>query len=221
MPRLFTYTIPVDDGAAPNPFYGMCSLAICKPGIRRVAKVGDWVVGLGAKHTFSGKDLSGHVVYAMCVEQVVSLKEYDFLAPMHWPHRIPNAESLALHERLGDCIYDFSKSKPVQRQGVHNAGNIETDLGGENVLISKDFYYFGTCAIKLPESLLKICHQTQGHRSTSNNPYFEEFVTWVRSIKPAKGQLYGWPDFMIDWSKGESCSSCEIRLADDTNDSEC
>jgi hypothetical protein len=26
--RLFTYTIPIDDGAAPNPFRGMCSLAI-------------------------------------------------------------------------------------------------------------------------------------------------------------------------------------------------
>lgn len=49
MPRLFTYTIPIDDGAAPNPFRGMCSLAICKPGIRRVAKTGDWVAGLGSR----------------------------------------------------------------------------------------------------------------------------------------------------------------------------
>ena len=37
-PQLFTYTIPIDDGAAPNPFRGMCSLAICKPRIRREAK---------------------------------------------------------------------------------------------------------------------------------------------------------------------------------------
>jgi hypothetical protein len=29
MPGLFSYTIPVDDCAAPNPFRGMCSLAIC------------------------------------------------------------------------------------------------------------------------------------------------------------------------------------------------
>jgi hypothetical protein len=43
MTRLFSYTIPVDDGAAPNPFRGMCTLAICKPTIRRVAKKGDWV----------------------------------------------------------------------------------------------------------------------------------------------------------------------------------
>ena len=37
MTTLFTYTIPFDDGAAPNPFRGMCSLAIRKPGIRAAA----------------------------------------------------------------------------------------------------------------------------------------------------------------------------------------
>ena len=71
MTRLFTYTIPIDDGAAPNPFAGMCSLAICKPGIRRTAQVGDWVAGLGSKNAPSG-DLSGRLVYAMRVERVLS-----------------------------------------------------------------------------------------------------------------------------------------------------
>lgn len=76
MPRLFTYTIPIDDGAAPNPFGGMCTLAICKPGIRRVAKKGDWIAGLGSKYAPSG-DLSARLVYAMRVEEVLSLREYD------------------------------------------------------------------------------------------------------------------------------------------------
>ena len=49
-PRLFSYTIPIDDGAAPNPFHGMCTLAICKPGIRRVAKKGDWIAGRRTGH---------------------------------------------------------------------------------------------------------------------------------------------------------------------------
>ena len=71
-PRLFTYTIPIDDGAAPNPFRGMCSLAICKPGIRSTARKGDWVAGLGSSNAHSG-DLSGRLVYAMRVEEVMSL----------------------------------------------------------------------------------------------------------------------------------------------------
>lgn len=220
MPRLFSYTIPIDDGAAPNPFNGMCSLAICKPGIRRVAEPGDWVAGLGSKVAPSG-DLSGRLVYAMRVEEVLSLGEYDLLAPTRWPHRIPNVNSMALQDRLGDCIYDFSGKSPVQRKGVHDRGNIETDLGGKNVLISRDFYYFGSKAIPLPDHLLPIRNQTQGHRSTSNAPYFDAFVKWIRDAAPEPGQLYGWPDFILDWSAEASCDACRIREADDREDIGC
>lgn len=220
MPRLFTYTIPIDDGAAPNPFFGMCSLAICKPGIRRVAKAGDWVAGLGSKNAPSG-DLSGHLVYAMRVQEVLSLREYDFYARERWPHRIPNMQSNALQDRLGDCIYDFSRGEPTQRSGVHGEGNVATDLGGENVLISEDFYYFGRQAKKLPEHLKSVCHQTQGHRSNSNEPYFDQFVSWIRSLTPSPGQLYGWPDHIVDWEATSACGGCMPRKFDDEHDVIC
>jgi hypothetical protein len=138
MARLFSYTIPVDDGAAPNTFRGMCSLAICKPGIRRVAARDDWVAGLGSKNAPS-RDLSGHLVYAMRVEEVLSLQDYDRYAPSRWPYRIPNVQSADLSERLGDCIYDYSSGAPVQRPGVYGPAKERTDLSGANVLISRDF----------------------------------------------------------------------------------
>lgn len=219
MPRLFTYTIPIDDGAAPNPFRGMCSLAICKPGIRRVAKKGDWVAGLGSKDAPSG-DLSGHLVYAMHVESVLSLREYDEQAPTEWPYRIPDVGSLDLSERLGDCIYDYSQRTPKQRPSVHGPANVETDLSGENVLISRDFYYLGNRAIKLPDYLLPLCHQTQGHRSGSNDPYFDCFVSWLRNLKLTPGQ-HAWPDFIVNWSAASSCGGCAIRKVDDENDRPC
>ena len=103
----------------------MCSLAICKPGIRSTARKGDWVAGLGSRNADSG-DLSGRLVYAMRVEEVVSLREYDKRAASDWPHRIPNAGSADLSDRLGDCIYDYSRGVPVQRPGGHGAGNVET-----------------------------------------------------------------------------------------------
>lgn len=106
MPRLFSYTILRDDGAAPNPFRGLCTLAICKPQIRRKAAVGDWVVGLGSKRAPSG-NLAGRMVCAMRVDQVLTLRDYDRLAPTHWPHRVPNLQSAIMSDRLGDCIYDF------------------------------------------------------------------------------------------------------------------
>jgi Nucleotide modification associated domain 2 len=221
MPRLFTYTIPVDDGAAPNPFRGMCSLAICKPGIRRVAIKGDWVAGLGSKKSPSG-DLSGHLVYAMCVEEALSLKEYDQRAPTEWPHRIPNVNSPDLWERLGDCIYDYSRlDRPSQRLGVHGPDNLETDLSGQNALISRDFYYLGNRAIRLPDDLLSICHQTQGHRSDSNAPYFDRFVSWVRKLPLASGRMHGWPDYAVDWAAVSSSGGCAIRRLDGESDPAC
>jgi hypothetical protein len=210
MPRLFTYIIPIDDGSAPNPFHGMCSLAICKPGIRRVANKEDWVAGVGSKNAPSG-DLSGHLVYAMRIEEVLPLSKYDQEARSRWPLRIPNMQSADLAELLGDCIYDYSSGTVVQRRGVHGPANQATDLSGENVLISRDFYYFGSRAIRLPDSLLPICPNTQGHRSTSNDPYVSKFVSWLRNMKLTPGQLYGWPDFIVDWAVYSARGGCTPR----------
>lgn len=220
MPRLFSYTIPIDDGAAPNPFNGMCSLAICKPAIRRVAKPGDWIAGLGSHGAPSG-NLPGRLVYAMRVDETLSLADYDKHAPLRWPHRIPNVASANLADRLGDCIYDFSSGKPVQRPGVHGSRNQATDLSGQNVLISKHFYYFGSRAYPLPKYLLSICHQAQGHRSDANAPYFQRFVKWIEGLKLDIGQLYGWPDFIVDWGEIAACGGCTRRIEDESADNWC
>jgi len=175
MTTLFSYTIPVDDGAAPNPFDGLCTLVICKPAIRRVANEGDWIAGLGSKNAPSG-DLSGRLVYAMQVDEVLTMEQYDQQAPKRWPFRIPDLTSKDLSRRLGDCIYDFSSGNPKQRPGVHNLENQKTDLGGRHALISRQFYYFGSKAIPIPRHLGGIAHQTQGHRSEANPPFLSPFV---------------------------------------------
>jgi hypothetical protein len=104
---------------------------------------------------------------------------------------------------------------------VHGGANVETDLSGRNVLLSHDFYYFGSRAIELPDFLLPICHQTQGHRSESNAPYFDRFVKWLRGLQLVPGQLYGWPDYVIDWKKRGSCGSCSVRELDGQADTPC
>ena len=47
--RLHSYVVARDYGFAPNPFFGVCTLATCKPKIRSAAKLGDWVMGTGSK----------------------------------------------------------------------------------------------------------------------------------------------------------------------------
>jgi len=64
----------VDSGAAPNPFWGVCTLVICKPAIRRAAQVGDWVVGAGSGHSRIG-DIRGKVVYTMQVTCKMTMAE--------------------------------------------------------------------------------------------------------------------------------------------------
>jgi len=214
MSRLYTYIVRVDDGAAPNPFGGMCTLAICKPRIRSSARVGDWVVGVGSKNAPSG-DLSGRVVYAMKVQEVMSLRDYDLRAQKEWPDRIPEIDSLDLVSRLGDCIYDFSGRKPVQRPSVHGPANVKTDLGGKNALLSREFYYFGSRAVRLPDNLLPICPETQGHRSRKNEPYKIPFNRWLLGLNLSPGQLYGWPDAILDWETIARCGGCLQRSADD------
>jgi hypothetical protein len=206
--RLFSYTIPFDDGAAPNPFHGFCTLAICKPSIRRVAARGDWVAGLGSINAPS-RNLAGSLVYAMRVEEVITLAEYDRQAPIRWPAKIPNVLSPDLADRLGDCIYDYSAgNRPRQRLGVHNEGNIDVDLSGENVLIGRHFFYFGRDAIPLPNHLRPIIHQGQGHKSDANDAYAEDFVAWIQDFGLAPGQ-HGWPDMTLRarfWEDGSGCS---------------
>lgn len=39
--KLFSYVVAREYGFAPNPFFGWCTLATCKPKIRVTAEVGD------------------------------------------------------------------------------------------------------------------------------------------------------------------------------------
>ena len=61
--NVYSYILASDTGFAPNPFWGYCTLACCKPIIRRNASVGDWIVGLMPKH------LDHRIAYAMKVSE--------------------------------------------------------------------------------------------------------------------------------------------------------
>jgi len=69
---VFSYVIEHDLGFAPNPFHGVCTLACCKPQIRKAAKVGDYVLGTGAVKP----KLRGHLTFWMRVDEVVTFDQY-------------------------------------------------------------------------------------------------------------------------------------------------
>lgn len=223
MNRLFSYCIPYDDGAAPNPYGGICTLAICKPRIRSVAKIGDWIVGTGSiKSGFANQ-----VVYAMKVTGKMSMKKYDALCREKYPSKIPDwYHKSDYSKRVGDCIYDFSVQPPLLRKGVHSEGNRKTDLGGKNALISDHFYYFGNQPKPLPKDLLPIVNQTQGHKSNLNKPYFEEFVKWIEDYNFCLNKISGEPGLILPYPKDGNAAKCakirkEAGEKDKENKSSC
>jgi hypothetical protein len=205
MPRLYTYCIPCDDGAAPNPFWGVCTLAICKPAIRRTAQVGDWIVGTGSRRSRLG-DISRNAVYIMKVTKKLTMAEYDDWAKKHCARKIPEWGSKNIRRRVGDSIYDFDFRPPQQREGVHGKGNIPIDLGGKYVLLSKHFYYFGNSPIEIPDFLEPIIHRTQGHRVRLNQKYLPVFIKWIKSLRLKPNKLYGQPVYeaFLEGVKGKS-----------------
>ncbi len=209
-PTLYSYTLRYDDGAAPNPFHGICTLAICKPDIRLAAKVGDWVVGLGSKEA----NMAGKVIYAMRVTDKMSLAEYDRRAAAEWPGKIPHHDKADPYTHLGDCIYKYIDSTPRLRRGtVHDAGNRKRDLRGKNVLLSNDFYYFGNNPIDLRRDLHPIIHQTQKHKSLINAPYVATFIEWIRERGGVPGELQGLPYLAMQIETGSftSPATCTSR----------
>ena len=88
MTTLFSHCVRVDRGAAPNPFWGVCTLVVCKPVVRRVAQIGDWVVGTGSVNSPIG-DASGGVVFAMPVTEKLTMEEYDLYTLQHLPGKLP------------------------------------------------------------------------------------------------------------------------------------
>jgi hypothetical protein len=119
MTRLFSYRIKFDAGSAPNPYWGLCTLAICKPVIRKVATVEDWVVGTGSAVAPVG-DISDKVVDAMRVTGKKTMQEYDEFTQTELPKKIPLVTSKDPRRRAGDSIYDYTdhprgEKYPLQR----------------------------------------------------------------------------------------------------------
>jgi len=208
MPTLFTYCIPSDKGAAPNPFWGVCTLVICKPVIRRVAQVGDWIVGTGSVDSPIG-NASGKVVYAMQVSQKMTIEEYDKYVKKHIPQKKPDWTNDDVRRRLGDAIYDFSTKPPEVRKSIHNESHRERDQRGDYALLSNHFYYFGDKPRKLPKELEPIVKQGPGHRSKSNDPYLGDFMNWLEGLGLEPNKLYGKPQKQL-WKDGYDkwCSPC-------------
>jgi hypothetical protein len=146
--HLFIYVVARDFGFAPNPFHGCCSLATCKPDIRRSADLGDWVMGVGG----SRLKATGRCIYLMEVTEVTTLDQYWNDERFLVKRPLRNGSSVMM---VGDNIYHRTGGKVhwIQEDSHHsnpdgsaNETNVKTDTRSERVLLSRRFYYFGSAA---------------------------------------------------------------------------
>jgi hypothetical protein len=151
---VWSYKISRDFGFAPNPFFGYCTVACCKPNIRERAQIGDLIFGCSAKELGIGERL----IFAMRVAEKLNFNEY--WADIRFISKKPLFSSGMAHA-YGDNIYHsdeegnwFQKDSHHSLQGgAWNDANATRDLTSEFVLISDDFVYFGRQAIEMPPHL--------------------------------------------------------------------
>lgn len=183
--KIYSYVVARDFGFAPNPYYGYCTLATCKPVIRRLANVGDWIVGTGA----AKYALTGRLVYIMRVTETLSFNQY-WLDPRFREKR-PNLRG-SFKQNFGDNIYHRNGRAWIQENshhsletGARNIANIENDTQADRVLISDCFTYWGGNGLKVPASFrsqrLNIC-AGRGHKSRFSDKQLERIVAWLMSL---------------------------------------
>ena len=116
----------------------------------------------------------------MKVTNIMTMEKYDKYCIKNLAGKLPDWNNKDYRRRVGDSIYDFSASNaPILRESVHNESNLETDLKGENALLSDHFWYFGNKPVQLPAIIRDIAHPHPGHKSKANTSYVSEFVEWI------------------------------------------
>ena len=154
--RLYAYTMTTDNGFAPNPFHGFCTLATCKPQIRERAKNGDWVLGVGSPRNAQ----AGKLIYAMRVEEAMSFD--DYWNDPRFQKKKPNPNG-AEEPRCGDNAYHRCTDSRdwIQEHCYHSLNNgcqnptsTAHDTKSLRVLISEHFAHYGKNAIDIPAHIM-------------------------------------------------------------------
>jgi hypothetical protein len=174
--KLYSYVVARDFGFAPNPFFGFCTLATCKPVIREHASVGDWVIGTGAKLKYG---YSGRLIFAMQVSDAIDFDAY--WSDPRFSRKRPNLSG-SLQVLYGDNIYHHRGKHWVQADSHHsmedgslNQANLEWDTGVDRLLVASKFVYWGRAAPVIPKQFRSfgakkhdIC-AGRGHRVFKND----------------------------------------------------
>ena len=172
-PNIYVYKLMTDNGGAPCVWHGLLSLAICKPKIRKVAKIESLIFAFGAKH------YDERLIYAAKVTEKLEFGDY---------YRKPK------YAKRPDCIYRDILGQPQRKQNAryHNQSDErKKDVGlnfqNASVLLSEDFRYFGKNGTddykrKFPAIKKTVEALKRGHRVNLSTELHKEFISLKKQL---------------------------------------
>ncbi|WP_143515064.1 MULTISPECIES: hypothetical protein [unclassified Pseudomonas] len=173
--RVHTYVIAMDMGSAPNYDPPAVTLAVCKPRIRKKAKVGELVLAFaGAKVNPASRH---SVVWTGIVSEILTFTEY-------WGDR-RFASKRPDRTEIPDNFY-----KPTVNGGfawqpnpVHGREAQTHDIGGLNVLVFDQAWRFGALGPVLPEDFgLRMINGRRGERVADlTDSMSQRLKTWLNA----------------------------------------
>lgn len=189
--KLYSYVIPRDYGFAPNPYFNYCTLATCKPVIRRCAQLGDWVAAFGA----AGSPVHEKLVVLMRGEETLSFDEYWEDERFRCKRPVFNKGVMHMY---GDNIYHHVGEEWMQEFSHHsmpdgsiNYVNLDRDTQTDRVLISQDYYYFGNNAIDMPQRFETLIRKGRNHIVCKDEAVINNFISYIRET--CDRRIYGIP----------------------------
>jgi hypothetical protein len=200
--KLYSYVVRYDSGFAPNPFYGHCTLATCKPDIRRSAQKAHWVVGTGSAERRVRR--GGYLVYAMLVSEILTFDEY-WIDPrfqgkkpsLHGSKMIACGDNLYSRNKKGG--WDQLDSFHTNENGSPPPRHIKRDTATNRLLVSDSFVYFGGEGPKIPARFRNyagedICKFGIGQKTFDNPKFISDFAGWIGSLGAT-----GYSGRPLDW----------------------
>ena len=208
MPRLFSYKLTHDTGFAPNPFWGLLTLATCKPRIRLSKGTGDWIAGFTSKSLCGDPVGKERLVYLMEVTDKLSFRDY-FNSPLY-KKKIPDMTKSEGIFLAGDNIYrplkkavtPFNTFEQLENPN-HGEDNKQRDLSGKFVLSSSNFFYFGREALEIPPNIRP--NIPKGQSANGNQTHDENaamrFIEYIASryAVGVHGTPHSWPYNDTSW----------------------
>lgn len=203
--KLYSYVVEHDNGHAPNPYFGFCTLCRCKfqkrgarqKNIVELAKTGDWVIGTGGA---SKRRSAGHgkLVYAMRVDKKLTREDY------------------------------FSDSRFAQKKPVKTSTSTYEQTRGDNerpcndferkqfALVSCHFFYFGANAIDIPGEF-NLEKKGPGFRSRFAPADICRFLEWLKK-QPQSGKCGEPCQKLVDnpkrsksyWAQNQEFRVCKV-----------